>query len=340
MEVGQLESCAPELAAALERIGFRLFREDTLFDRDYLPAAHTRLTTNFANLARGDDRHDNLCKYFEITERRLNELMRIAGHTSDYSILLNIVSAFCVFGDDKPFPVAEMLEATVLDNQSGELLLGSLGNNLSSYVRDYDFNVVLPELAEHSDTKGVPSEFGKLHGLLFKLLFLDFWQGGIFDRRTMTAISVSSTRHYDRLPGEHPVLGHPYEEVPHSSLTTTYFSRMGLMPVFYAPPGCHAPLAIYVRNGDITGFETSEMASLVAVMETFQRIYRPELYNTHEHCGSYFEPSLNNLHYEKMPIHYDRDEREVLGKEQALQTHRDFLDPYADQIGHLLQCYG
>ena len=64
----------------------------------------------------------------------------------------------------------------------------------------------------------------------------------------MTAISVSSTRHYDRLPGEHPVLGHPYEEVPHSSLTTTYFSRMGLMPVFYAPPGCHAPLAIYVRN--------------------------------------------------------------------------------------------
>lgn len=334
-----MKKSTPELSAALAEIGFRLVREDTPFDRDYLPAAHTRLTTNFANLARGDDRHENLCKYFEITERRLNELMQVAGHRGEYSIRLNIVSAFCAFGESKSFPVAEMLEATVVDNASGEELQGSLGNNLSSYVRDYDFNVVLPEIAKHGDPKSVPSDFGRLHGLLFKLLFSDFWEGGVFERRTMTAISVSSKRHYDQLAGDHPVLGHRYAEVPHSSLTTTYFERMGLMPVFFAPPGGHAPLAIYVRDGDITGFGTAEMASLIAVMETFQRIYRPELYNTHEHCGPYFEPSLNNPHYEKMPIHYDRDEREVLGKEQALQTEREFLAPYAEQIAELLRCY-
>ncbi|MEM1154590.1 MAG: putative oxygenase MesX [Pseudomonadota bacterium] len=334
-----MKPCPPKLADALAETKFHLTQEDTVFDSDYLPAAHTRLTTNFANLARGEDRHENLLKYFEIAEQRLNELMLIAGFHGKYSLKLNIVSAFCAFGNEQPFPVAEMLEATVVDNTTGEQFLGALGNNFSSYVRDHEFNIVLPRLADHGDPNHVPEDFGRLHGLLFKLLFRDYWAGGVLKRRTMMAISVSSRRHYDQLPNEHPVLGKQFDEVPHSSLTTTYFSRMGLIPVFYVPPGGHAPLAIYVRDGDTAGFSATEMASLIAVMETFQRIYRPEIYNTHVRCGSYFEPALNNPHYEKMPIHYDRDEREQLGREQALQTQREFLEPNAEQLDHLLRCY-
>ncbi len=45
------------------------------FDEDYRPADHTRLTTNFANLARGDHRRENLANTLAMIDNRFNSLM-------------------------------------------------------------------------------------------------------------------------------------------------------------------------------------------------------------------------------------------------------------------------
>ena len=37
------------------------------FDEDYVPAENTRITTNFANLARGESRRDNLRKALRLS---------------------------------------------------------------------------------------------------------------------------------------------------------------------------------------------------------------------------------------------------------------------------------
>ncbi|MGP4953296.1 putative oxygenase MesX, partial [Psychrobacter sp. T6-1] len=44
------------------------------FDENYQPADSTRLTTNFANLARGESRQDNLRKTLAMINNRFNDL--------------------------------------------------------------------------------------------------------------------------------------------------------------------------------------------------------------------------------------------------------------------------
>jgi hypothetical protein len=45
---------------------------------------------------------------------------------------------------------------------------GMVGNNFSSYVRDYDFSVLLLEHNKHQPAFSTPDNFGELHGNLFK----------------------------------------------------------------------------------------------------------------------------------------------------------------------------
>ena len=44
------------------------------------------------------------------------------------------------------------------------------GNNFSSYVRDYDFSVLLLEHNKDQAKFSTPEDFGDLHGKLFRLL--------------------------------------------------------------------------------------------------------------------------------------------------------------------------
>src|SRR5690606_22584989 len=44
----------------------------TCFDENYQPADSTRLTTNFANLARGESRRQNLCNTLRMINHRFN----------------------------------------------------------------------------------------------------------------------------------------------------------------------------------------------------------------------------------------------------------------------------
>jgi hypothetical protein len=67
-------------------------------------------------------------------------------------------------------------------------------------------------------------------------------------------------------------------------------------------------------------------------MDTFQRIYRPEIYNTIERAGEIFNPSLTNREYTKLALWYDRIERETLALNQALLAEQAFI---AKNIKHL-----
>ena len=54
--------------------GFRFSIRTTRFDEDYVPANGSRITTNFANLARGQDRRENLRRALRMIDERTNEL--------------------------------------------------------------------------------------------------------------------------------------------------------------------------------------------------------------------------------------------------------------------------
>ncbi len=127
--------------------GFTFTLGSIAFDEEYRPADNTRITTNFANLARGDSRRDNLRNTLAMIDHRFNALMHWDNPTGDrYTLELTIVSAALRTGEDaEPFPLIEILHTVVVDRTRDERTDGMVGNNFSSYVRDYDFSVVLPD---------------------------------------------------------------------------------------------------------------------------------------------------------------------------------------------------
>lgn len=331
-------SCSPALELALAEVGFQYFVGRARYDEDYAPDPASRATTNFANLARGADRVGNLKALFALINRRLNAMMAMIGYPlADYRIQLDIVGVSAAFGSGPRFLLAEMLEASVVNPASGETYTGAFGLNLSSYVRDYDFVLRLPELHQAGNPAAAMADFGRLHGLLYQLQFCSFWRGGVIDRPAVTAISVSSNRHYERTGDTHAILGERYRELPTPSSTTAYFAQMGLTPAFYLPPGNQAPLAIYLKHADPSSFTAMELVTLVAVMDAFQRIYRPEIYNRRERAGAVFHPSLTEPDYIRPDVFYDREERIHLAQQQAKRVREQFLEPYAVQLERMLR---
>src|SRR5690606_36886197 len=106
-------------------------------------AETTRLTTNFANVARGDTRQENLRNALQMMNNRLNALAHWDNPTADrYRIDLEIISAEARLEGSPasgPIPLIEMLKTTILDRQSNTRLDRMVGNSFSSYVREYDF---------------------------------------------------------------------------------------------------------------------------------------------------------------------------------------------------------
>ena len=116
------------------------------FDENYQPADSTRLTTNFANLARGEHREENLRRTLAMINNRFNTLASFDNPNADrYSLEIDIISAeLDVEGNGQTFPFIEMLKSTIIDYKTNQRIEGMIGNSFSSYVRDYDFSVVLP----------------------------------------------------------------------------------------------------------------------------------------------------------------------------------------------------
>ncbi|MGW5525237.1 putative oxygenase MesX [Gordonia sp. NPDC003950] len=304
----------------------------TRFDEDYTPSSNSRGTTNFANLARGEDRPQNLRNAVSMMNTRVNELLHWDNPRGDrYELELDIVSVdlhLTTVGDDAAFPVIEVLDVDILDTTTGARTEGIVGNNFSSYIRDYDFSVRLPG---HQAT-GIPNDFGDLHGQVFQRFLESDEYRDRFSQAPVICISVSTSRTYTRLTNRHPILGVEYE-ADALSLTDEYFGKMGLTVRYFMPPGSAAPLAFYHRGDLLNDYSFIALAGTVATMETFQKIYRPEIYNANTAASEVYRPSLDNGNYSLPLVTYDRVERTQLATTQGKFTEVSLMQPY----GHVLE---
>lgn len=130
------------------------------FDENYQPSDNTRITTNFANLARGNYRRENLRNALRMIDNRFNALAYWDNAQGDrYSVELEIISVdMDIQGSGEAFPSIEVLKTNIVDHNTNERIEGIVGNNFSSYVRDYDFSVLLLDHNKKPATVQHPSE--------------------------------------------------------------------------------------------------------------------------------------------------------------------------------------
>ncbi|CAH0352207.1 DUF1852 domain-containing protein [Sphingobium sp. CECT 9361] len=301
------------------------------FDENYRPADNTRITTNFANLARGDSRRENLRNTLRMIDNRFNALARWDNPKGDrYTVELKIISVemrIDAAGNNDVFPLIEILKTAIFDRKTDQRIDGIVGNNFSSYVRDYDFSVLLSEHMKKHPNSGAPEGFGDLHGNLFKHFLNSGAYRENFNKPPVICLSVSSSKTYRRTANEHPVLGFEYHN-DDVSATDEYFAKMGMKVRYFMPPNSVAPFAFY-HLGDLLGDYTSlELVSTISVMETFQKIYRPEIYNANSAAAELYQPSLKYQDYSLTRIVYDREERSRLAVEQGKFAEERFIKPY------------
>jgi hypothetical protein len=303
----------------------------TAFDEDYRPADNTRVTTNFANLARGESRRENLRNTLRMIDNRFNSLAHWDNPKGDrYSVDLTIVSAemnIDAGGQTDAFPLIEILETSIVDHKTREHIDGIVGNNFSSYVRDYDFSVLLLEHSTKFPNAGTPEGFGDLHGKLFKLFLASSAYTDNFRKPPVICLSVSSSKTYYRTGNEHPLLGLEYRN-DELSATDDYFAKMGMKVRYFMPRHSVAPFAFYHIGDLLSDYTNLELASTISTMETFQKIYRPEIYNANSVAAEQYKPSLKYQDYSLTRIIYDREERSRLAIEQGKFAEERFIRPY------------
>jgi len=310
-------------------------------DENYKPADNTRATTNFANLARGESRQSNLRNALNMIDNKFNALAYWDNPNGDrYSVELEIVSVDVdVDGGGESFPSIEVLKTNIVDHKTNERFDGIVGNNFSSYVRDYDFSIVLSEHNKGKQSFSIPDDFGQLHGNLFQCFVNSDVYKSHFKKPPVICLSVSDTKIYQRTENRHPVLGAEYEP-NESSLTEQYFKKMGLQVRYFMPPNSVAPLAFYFFGDLFNDYSNLELISTISTMETFQKIYRPEIYNANAVAGPSYKPNLKNLDHSLTHIVYDREERSRLAVEQGKFALESFIKPHQVVLNQWSANYG
>jgi hypothetical protein len=309
--------------------GFSYTLKSVRFDENYQPADSTRVTTNFANLARGESRQENLRNALRMVDSRFNALAHWDNPRGDrYAVELEIISVDVdVEGKGESFPSIEILETSILDRKTNKRIEGIVGNNFSSYVRDYDFSVVLREHNQNQAKFSIPSDFGELHGKLFKDFLNSAAYKEHFKKLPVICLSVSDNKVYQRTENQHPVLGVEYTP-NESSLTEQYFKKMGFEVRYFMPPNSVAPLAFYHFGDLLSDYTNLELIGTISTMETFQKIYRPEIYNANAVAGNLYQPNLKHTDHSLTQIVYDRDERSQLAVKQGQFAQENFIKPY------------
>jgi hypothetical protein len=320
--------------------GFTYTIKSICFDENYQPADSTRITTNFANLARGESRRENLRNALRMVDSRFNALANWDNPKGDrYSLELEIISVdIDIEGNGEHFPSIEILKTNILDHKTGKRIEGIVGNNFSSYVRDYDFSVLLLDHNKEQSSFTVPENFGELHGNLFKdFLSSDTYKAN-FSKPPVVCLSVSDNKVYHRTENQHPVLGVEY--LPNeSSLTEQYFKKMGFEVRYFMPPNSVAPLAFYFFGDLLSDYSNVELISTISTMETFQKIYRPEIYNANAVAGYQYQPNLKHRDHSLTQIVYDREERSQLAIKQGKFAEKYFIKPYQSVLDQWSQNY-
>ncbi|GLR64272.1 DUF1852 domain-containing protein [Marinospirillum insulare] len=309
------------------------------FNEDYRPSDNTRATTNFANLARGESREQNLRNTLNMINKRFNALAHWDNPKGDrYSVELEIISVDMQVATQgsqaekaASFPAIEVLKTNIVDHATNKRIEGLVGNNFSSYVRDYDFSVLLLDHNKDQPQFSVPDDFGDLHGKLFKYFVNSKTYQQNFSKPPVICLSVSDNKTYHQIENQHPVLGIEYQP-NETSLTEAYFKKMGLDVRYFMPPNSTAPLAFYFFGDLLNDYTNLELVSTISTMESFQKIYRPEIYNANATAGKIYQPSLKNLDFSSTHIVYDREERSQLAIQQGKFTQEHFIKPYQNLL--------
>jgi len=298
-------------------------------DENYQPSDNTRITTNFANLARGNYRQANLRNALKMIDNSFNAMAHWDNTKADrYSVELEIISIdMDIKGSGQAFPSIEVLKTNIVDHNTNQRIEGIVGNNFSSYVRDYDFSVLLLDHNKNQAKFSIPDDFGVLHGNLFKSFVNSDTYKQNFNKTPVICLSVSDTKTYHRTENQHPILGVEYQP-NESSLTEQYFKKMGLQVRYFMPPNSVAPLAFYFFGDLLNDYTSLELISTISTMETFQKIYRPEIYNANAVAGKSYQPNLKNSDHSLTQIVYDRAERSQLANKQGRFTEKHFIKPY------------
>lgn len=325
----------------ITKIGYqRLMNHDFTFtiknvclNENYHPADNTRITTNFANLARGENRQQNLRNTLKMINNSFNALAYWDNPTADrYSVELEIISVnMDIEGCGRTFPSIEVLKTNIIDQKTNERIEGIVGNNFSSYVRDYDFSVLLSEHNKDQTQFSIPENFGDLHGKLFKYFVNSNTYKQNFKKDPVICLSVSDNKVYRKTGNQHPLLGFEYSPND-SSLTEQYFKKMGLQVRYFLPPTSVAPLAFYFFGDLLNDYSNLELISTISTMETFQKIYRPEIYNANAVAGNCYQPNLKNSDHSLTQIAYDREERSKLAIKQGRFAEEHFIKPYQNLL--------
>lgn len=299
----------------------------SLFDENYNPSENTRITTNFANLARGENRQQNLRNTLKMIDNRFNNLAYWDNPQGDrYSVELDIISVEMNIAGTA-FPAIEILKTNIIDKKTNERIEGIVGNNFSSYVRDFDFSVLLLEHNKHRTEFTIPENFGDLHGNIFKHFVNSAEYKAQFKKPPVICLSVSNKNAYQQTGNQHPVLGIEYQQHG-TSLTEHYFSKMGLKVRYFMPKNSVAPLAFFFTGDLLSDYSDLELIGTISTMETFQKIYRPEIYNANSAAGLHYQPNLSQQDHSLTKIVYDREERSRLAIEQGKFTEEHFIKPY------------
>jgi len=303
--------------------------KSTSLDESYQPSSSTRITTNFANLARGRYRQANLRNALKMIDNRFNALAHWDNTKGDrYSVELEIISVdMDIEGSGDTFPSIEILKTNIVDHQTNKRIEGIVGNNFSSYVRDYDFSVLLQDHNKNQPKFSIPDNFGELHGKIFQHFVNSNIYKENFNKLPVICLSVSDNKTYHRSENQHPVLGVEYQP-NEASLTEQYFKKMGLQVRYFMPPNSVAPLAFYFFGDLLNDYTNLELISTICTMETFQKIYRPEIYNANATAGKSYQPNLKSQDHSLTQIIYDREERSQLANAQAKFTEENFIKPY------------
>lgn len=221
---------------------FKFTINSIAFDENYQPADSTRITTNFANLARGESRQQNLRNTLTMINNRFNALAQWDNPTGDrYSVELDITSVnMDIEGKGDTFPTIEILKTTIVDHVTQQRIPGIVGNNFSSYVRDYDFSALL--LAHNKDQPTLVFQ------ITLVICTASFFSASLILRPTkkilpkqpVICLSVSDNKTYLQTTNQHPILGVEYQP-NETSLTEQYFKKMGLDVRYFMPPNSVAP---------------------------------------------------------------------------------------------------